>query len=121
MGYKVGLIDADILGYSIPQITAANVTKRLGFMADKTNSKIIGLIENMSYFICDNCDEKHYIFGKEEGEDLAKELNTHLLGEIPLVTAIREDSDKGVPSVFDPDTHVAQNYMDIAHKIVEHS
>lgn len=110
---------AEILIVTTPQVTAANVAKRLGFMADKTNSKIIGLIENMSYFICDNCDKKHYIFGKEEGTELAKELNTQLLGEIPLVTAIREDSDKGVPSAFDPEANVEKNYMDIAEKIVK--
>ncbi len=112
---------AEILIVTTPQVTAANVAKRLGFMADKTNSKIIGLIENMSYFICDNCDKRHYIFGKEEGIELAGELNTQLLGEIPLVTAIREDSDKGVPSAFDPEAHVAQNYLDIAEKIVKFS
>lgn len=110
---------AEILIVTTPQITAANVAKRLGLMADKTNSKIIGLIENMSYFICDNCEEKHYIFGKEEGEKLAKELNTKMLGEIPLVTAIREDSDKGILSVTDTEAHIKENYVAIAEKLVE--
>lgn len=110
---------AEILIVTTPQITAATVAKRLGLMAAKTNSKIIGLIENMSYFICDNCDAKHYIFGKEEGKQLADELNTQLLGEIPLVTAIREDSDKGIPSVIDPNAHIEENYEKIANNLIK--
>ncbi|WP_425446265.1 Mrp/NBP35 family ATP-binding protein [Dethiothermospora halolimnae] len=112
---------AEILIVTTPQITAANVAKRLGLMAAKTNSKIIGLIENMSYFICDNCDEKHYIFGKEEGKKLAEELDTKLFGQIPLVTAVREDSDKGILSVDDPDAHVKENYKAIAEQLIVNS
>ncbi|EOD01746.1 Mrp/NBP35 family ATP-binding protein [Caldisalinibacter kiritimatiensis] len=110
---------AEILIVTTPQITAANVAKRLGLMANKTNSKIIGLIENMSYFVCNNCGEKHYIFGKAEGEKLSKELNTTLLGEIPLVTGIREDSDKGVPSVIDLESEVGKVYKEIAKNLIE--
>ncbi|MTI48846.1 MAG: Mrp/NBP35 family ATP-binding protein [Firmicutes bacterium] len=113
------LPDAEILIVTTPQITAATVAKRLGLMAEKTNSKIIGLIENMSYFICNNCEEKHYIFGKEEGKQLADELNTDFLGEIPLVTAIREDSDKGVPSVTDTEAHIEDNYKIIAKNLMK--
>ena len=110
---------AEILIVTTPQITAANVAKRLGLMAAKTNSKIIGLIENMSYFVCDNCDEKHYIFGKDEGGKLSKELNVPLLGHLPLVTAIREDSDNGVLSVTDPRTHIKDNYDEIGENLIK--
>jgi len=110
---------AEILIVTTPQITAADVAKRLGFMASKTNSKVIGIIENMSYFICDNCDEKHYIFGKREGEKLSKELNAPLLGEIPLSTLVREDSDKGVPSVLDERLNMKDKYNIIATKLLE--
>lgn len=110
---------AEILIVTTPQITAADVAKRLGFMARKTNSKVIGIIENMSYFICDNCDEKHYIFGKREGEKLSKELNAPLLGEIPLSTLVREDSDKGVPSVLDERLNMKDKYNEIATKLLE--
>jgi ATP-binding protein involved in chromosome partitioning len=110
---------AEIVIVTTPQITAASVAKRLGLMANKTNSKIIGLIENMSYFVCDNCNKKHYIFGKAEGEKLSQELNAPLLGEIPLVTAIREDSDKGVPSVIDLDSEVGKIYKGIAEQLIK--
>lgn len=112
------LPEAEIVIVTTPQITAANVAKRLGLMANKTNSKIIGLIENMSYFKCNNCGEKHYIFGKDEGERLSKELNTELLGEIPLITAIREDSDKGVPSVLDLHSEIGSIYKGIVERLV---
>ena len=110
---------AEILVVTTPQVTAADVAKRLGLMAEKTNNKIIGLIENMSYFVCDSCDKKHYIFGKEEGEKMAAELKTNMLGEIPLVTAIREDSDKGVPSVKDLDSTVGNAYKEIAENLIK--
>lgn len=110
---------AEVLIVTTPQITAADVAKRLGFMATKTNSKVIGLIENMSYFKCDNCDEKHYIFGKEEGKKLSKELDIPLLGEIPLSTLIREDSDKGIPSVMDERLEMNDIYKDIATNLLK--
>ena len=110
---------AEILIVTTPQITAADVAKRLVFMAKRTNSKIIGLIENMSYFICNNCDEKHYIFGEKEGEKLASELNTKLLGEIPLVTEIREGSDKGLPLVVDENKDIFKIYKEIAENIIK--
>lgn len=109
---------AEILIVTTPQITAADVAKRLGFMATKTNSKIIGLIENMSYFICGNCKEKHFIFGKAEGEKLSRELNTELLGEIPLVTEIREGSDIGEPTVIDDKSGVYDIYKSIVERLV---
>lgn len=67
-----------------PQANAAEVAARAGSMAIKTQHQVIGVIENMSYFICDKCETRHYIFGMGGGERLAKELNTSLLGEIPL-------------------------------------
>lgn len=110
---------AEILIVTTPQITAATVAKRLGLMAEKTNSKIIGVIENMSYFICDKCGEKHYIFGEGEGEKLSDELGTKFLGQIPLVTSIRVDSDKGVPAVIENESSVAEYYKSIAERLVK--
>lgn len=110
---------AEIVIVTTPQITAADVAKRLAFMANKTNSKILGLIENMSYFICDNCDEKHYIYGKHEGEKLSKELNCRLLGEIPLVVEIRKGSDKGEPLVLDENNEIFKTYKNIAENLIK--
>jgi len=110
---------AEILIITTPQITAASVAKRLGLMADKINNRIIGVIENMSYFICDNCSKKHYIFGEGEGKNLSAELNTEFLGEIPLLTAIREGSDKGSILAGYISTEIGQIYSRIAKRLVE--
>jgi len=110
---------AEILIITTPQITAASVAKRLGLMADKINNRIIGVIENMSYFICDNCSKKHYIFGEGEGKNLSAELNTEFLGEIPLLTAIREGSDKGSILAGYINTEIGQIYSRIAKRLVE--
>ncbi len=108
---------SEILIVTTPQITAASVAKRLGLMAAKTNNKIIGVIENMSYFVCDNCSEKHFIFGKGEGQKLSTELDAEYLGEIPLMTSIREGSDKGNVLAGDINTEIGKIYNEIAKKL----
>ncbi|BCJ87299.1 Mrp/NBP35 family ATP-binding protein [Effusibacillus dendaii] len=73
-----------------PQSNATEVAARAGTMAIRTNHEIIGVIENMSYFEVNG--EKHYIFGQGGGEKLACELNTELLGQIPLTVATASGS-----------------------------
>lgn len=111
--------EAKFLIVTTPQITAKGVAKRLGIMANKTNTEIVGVIENMSYFICDNCDEKHYIFGSGEGENLSKELGVDFLGEIPLLKEIRVGSDKGVILTSDLNSDIGKIYKQISEKIVK--
>lgn len=58
---------------------------------------VLGIVENMSYFICDQCDKHHYIFRSGGGETVARELGIPFLGEIPLETAVADGGDEGVP------------------------
>ncbi|MFW5873731.1 MAG: Mrp/NBP35 family ATP-binding protein [Bacillota bacterium] len=111
---------AELLIITTPQITAVNVAGRIGKVADKLNSEILGVIENMSYHICSNCGQKEYIFGQGGGSELADKLNTKLLGEIPLLSEVRDYADKG-QSIFEysPESDVTKIYMDIARKIKE--
>lgn len=109
--------EAKFLIVTTPQITAKDVAKRLGLMANKTDTEIIGVIENMSYFVCDKCSEKHYIFGEGEGEKLSEELGVKFLGEIPLRKEIREGSDKGILPTLDIDSEVSKAYRGIGEKI----
>lgn len=102
-----------------PQITAKDVAKRLGLMAQKTNSEIIGVIENMSYFICDNCNEKHFIFGEGEGKILSKELEVDLLGEIPLLKEIRTGGDLGTIPALDTESVIGKIYSHIGENIIK--
>lgn len=110
--------NAKFLIVTTPQITAKDVAKRLGIMAKKTDTEMIGVIENMSYFICDKCNERHYIFGNGEGEKLSEELNVDFLGEIPLLKVIRESSDEGILPVSDLNSDIGVIYKSIGEKIV---
>src|SRR6056297_2574005 len=78
-----------------PQITATSVAGRIGKMAEKMELDLSGVIENMSYYICPECGNKDYIFGKGGGKKLADKLGTELLGKLPLMTTVREGGDEG--------------------------
>ncbi len=54
------------------------------------NVDILGIVENMSYFICPNCKSKHFIFGEGGGKSLSERFNLDLLAQIPLDSSIRE-------------------------------
>jgi ATP-binding protein involved in chromosome partitioning len=100
-----------------PHPTAAFVAARAGAMAIRTNHEVIGVIENMSYFESKLTGEKEYIFGKGGGQKLAEELQTELLGQLPLGQPDWNDDDFA-PSVYDETHPIGQIYMDIAKKIV---
>jgi ATP-binding protein involved in chromosome partitioning len=86
---------AELLVVTTPQATATHVAGRVAKLAEKTNLKVAGVVENMAYY--DNNGERDYIFGKDGGKNLAARLNVEMLGEIPLLTSIREGSDEGHP------------------------
>jgi ATP-binding protein involved in chromosome partitioning len=101
-----------------PHGTAAFVAARAGAMALKTDHEIIGVIENMSYFESKVTGEKEYIFGQGGGEKLAAELQTDLLGQIPLGQPEVKEEDFA-PSVYDEDTQQGKIYSDIAKKLID--
>jgi ATP-binding protein involved in chromosome partitioning len=86
-------------------------------MAEKVNLPVVGVIENMSWFTGD--DGKRYeIFGAGGGQALADTLGVPLLGQIPLVPALRAGGDTGQPiSVTDPDSEAAQAFAVIAERL----
>ena len=86
-------------------------------MFDKTGVKILGLVDNMSFFKGD--DGKEYkIFGESGVEKTAKEFNKDFLGKIPLNQDLRNSADKGDPLTHsDPDHEVSKIFKDIAEKI----
>jgi ATP-binding protein involved in chromosome partitioning len=76
---------------------------------------ILGLIENMSYFLCDGCGKRHHIFSNGGARIEAARLGVPFLGEIPLDAAIRERADSGLPIVVtEPDGPQAACYQQIA-------
>lgn len=88
-------------------------------MFKKTGTPILGIIENMSYFICPCCGARSDIFGHEGAKQTAEKMGETFLGEIPLDMAIRQNADKGTPIVVSaPNSPYSQAYLDIAKKII---
>jgi ATP-binding protein involved in chromosome partitioning len=107
---------------STPQdVAVADAVKGISmFTNEKINVPILGLVENMSWFTPAELPEnKYYIFGKEGCRKLAEKLNIPLLGEIPLVQSICEDSDSGNPTALDENTPVGRAFAEFAGKVVE--
>lgn len=100
-----------------PHATAAFVAARAGAMALKTDHEIIGVVENMSYFESKLTKEKEYIFGQGGGEKLAEELQTELLGQLPLEQPYWYEDDFA-PSVYQEDHRLGEIYKEIAEKVV---
>lgn len=90
---------ASMLVVTTPQEAARKVAERAGKMAEQTKLRAIGVIENMSYFACPHCGERTSIFGDGGGQEAADTLGVPLLGQIPLVPALREGGDEGTPIV----------------------
>ena len=102
---------------STPQEVALLDVKRGIKMFDKLGVKILGLVDNMSYFLGD--DKKRYnIFGEGGVRKTADEFNKEFLGEIPINPAIGKSGDNGKPIVEeDPDNEISKIYLDFAKKI----
>lgn len=98
-----------------PQEIALSDARKGLRMFEKVNVPILGVIENMSYFKCPDCGRVEYIFGKGGAQRFAEQYKVPLLGELPLVSAVREQSDKGLPIVAaDPGSEAAEAYRRIA-------
>lgn len=101
-----------------PQRVALADVIRAKSMFDKVMIPIVGIIENMSYFICDGCGKKHEIFSRGGAQRAAEQFNLPYLGEIPITPALREGGDKGVPIlVQDPESEVSRSFLQIASKL----
>jgi ATP-binding protein involved in chromosome partitioning len=99
---------AEVVVVTTPQKLAQDVAARAASMAQKTNMRLLGVVENMS----------GDVFGSGGGEELAGELGVPLLGTVPLDPALREQGDAGVPVVSaQPDTESAQAILAIAHEL----
>ncbi|MCH7922289.1 MAG: iron-sulfur cluster carrier protein ApbC [Nitrospinae bacterium] len=87
-------------------------------MFERVEVPVLGIVENMSYFSCPHCSERTDIFASGGGKSCAEELGVDLLAEIPLIPAIRECSDEGVPIVLaQPDSEARRLYDELAGKV----
>jgi ATP-binding protein involved in chromosome partitioning len=110
---------SELIVVTTPQPAAQKVAQRAAYMAEKVNLSVRAVIENMSWFRGD--DGKRYdIFGSGGGEALAKELDVPLLGQIPLLQALREGGDVGRPIIVaDPDGEAATVFAEMARLLTE--
>jgi ATP-binding protein involved in chromosome partitioning len=101
-----------------PQLAATQVALKGGLMFQKVNVPLLGVAENMSHFV-DPSGQKHMLFGSGGGIATAERLGTVLLGQVPLVPAIREGGDKGMPIVVgEPDSPAAGVFRGIAEALL---
>lgn len=110
----------DLVLVTTPQAAASQVATRVASMSQRTNQKILGIIENMAYFICDNCDKKHEIFGKGGAQALAANIGCPVLARIPLVGDVRHGGDVGDPVVVgEPDSVAAKAFLEAARELTK--
>ena len=100
-----------------PQQVSVADTRRAAAMYKKLNIPPLGLIENMSYFVCPECQHESDIFGHGGGEKLAADMGIPFLGRVPIYQPIREGSDSGVPlAVGEPESPAAKAFMAAAER-----
>src|SRR5262245_9738999 len=103
-----------------PQSVSLADTRRAVQMYRKLNIPTIGLIENMSYFVCPGCSTESDIFGRGGGEKLAAEMSIPFLGGIPLYEPVRKGGDAGVPIVIgEPDSPPSVALMAAAERVAQ--
>jgi ATP-binding protein involved in chromosome partitioning len=106
-----------VIVVSTPQdVALADAKKAIAMFAQaQLKAPVIGLVENMSYFVSEEAPaHKYYIFGKDGGKRLAEEYDIPFLGQIPLIQRIREGGDEGKPAMISEDTDAKKAFQDFA-------
>jgi ATP-binding protein involved in chromosome partitioning len=103
---------------STPQQVSLADSRRAVRMYQKLNIPTLGIIENMSHFICTNCHHEADIFGHGGGQKMAEDLGVPFLGRIPIYQPIREGSDSGVPLVMsEPNSPAGKAFIATAERV----
>jgi ATP-binding protein involved in chromosome partitioning len=89
-------------------------------MFRQVNTPVLGIVENMSYYLCPTCGTRDDLFGSGGGERIAERFGVPLLGQIPLLPAVRAAGDAGTPIVAErPEHPVSRLFLEIARKVAE--
>ncbi|KAH3798403.1 hypothetical protein DPMN_152002 [Dreissena polymorpha] len=105
---------------STPQDIALIDARRGAEMFRKVDVPVLGIVQNMSVYICPKCGHTDHVFGDNGAQAVANEMGVPILGDIPLNRAIRETSDSGQPiTVSQPDSPQSKAYRDIARRIAD--
>jgi ATP-binding protein involved in chromosome partitioning len=100
-----------------PQDVGLRISMKTLRMFQQTKVPILGIVENMSYYICPHCDSKDHIFGQGGGRRAAEQLDIPFLGEVPLDLAIRTQADVGLPIVLaQPEAASSKMLREIAER-----
>ena len=103
---------------STPQQVSIADSRRAIRMYQKLNIPTLGVVENMSHFVCPNCSHEADIFGHGGGQKKAEDMNVTFLGRIPIYQPIREGSDSGVPLVMsEPDSPASRAFIAAAERV----
>ncbi|ARM76093.1 Mrp/NBP35 family ATP-binding protein [Acidianus manzaensis] len=101
------------------EVSTLAVKKSINF-AKTINTKILGVIENMSYFVCPADNKPYYIFGEGKGKKMAEEMGVDLLGQIPIEPKIAESNDLGEPFFLKyVDSPASKEFINIAEKVMK--
>jgi ATP-binding protein involved in chromosome partitioning len=104
---------------STPQDVALLDARKALDMLQKTKVPVLGLVENMSSYVCPNCGHEAHIFGHGGARAEAERLGVPFLGEIPLDLAIRQSGDEGVPvTAANPDSPEARAFRGVARRLI---
>ncbi|MDD7290070.1 MAG: Mrp/NBP35 family ATP-binding protein [Clostridiales bacterium] len=104
-----------IVVVTAPQDLVSLIVTKAVRMADMMHKPILGVVENYSYFQCDKCGEKHYIFGQSNLDQVAASLGVKVLAQIPMDPAMAQAMDQGAVE------NLEHNYLDpVADQILEH-
>jgi len=110
---------AGALLVTTPQEVATADVLKGGAMFQQLHVPLLGLVENMSYYLCAHCGQPDYIFGQGGGERVSQQLGTTVLAQVPLDSMVRQQGDQGTPIVIAaPDSAAAKAFCDAAVALV---
>jgi ATP-binding protein involved in chromosome partitioning len=101
-----------------PQEVASGDALRGAKMFERVAVPVLGVVENMSYFVCPHCEERHFIFGQGGGKRLSEEIGIPVLAQIPFFPGVLQGGDRGEPIVVsDPEADAAKALVDLARRL----
>ncbi len=110
---------AELIIVTTPQEAAAKTAIKAAKMARMTKQRVVGVVENMAYYVCPECGSRHHIFGRGGAFEIARLMDTRLLGRIPLDESTRKGGDAGAPAALDPASTVGAAFGHIARLLVD--
>lgn len=88
-------------------------------MFERVNTRILGIVENMSGFVCPCCGERYDIFGSGGGQTLSEDMHLPVLAQIPLEPQVREAGDAGRPTALSsPDSPAGREFLALADRVI---